>query len=143
MFFPHSFFVSFFILLGFTTGFGTLLATYIYMMCWQYTSECASKRIRENYLRATLRQELAYFDDLGPGEVATRIQTDTNLVQTGMSEKVGLTLQYLSTFCTGFIREFFRFRFRFRFRVVKVQDVPFSGILGSITDWDFLGVSYR
>ena len=36
-----------------------------------------SKRVRENYLRAVLRQDIAYFDNVGAGEVATRIQTDT------------------------------------------------------------------
>lgn len=64
-----------------------------------------AKRIREQYLRAILRQDIAYFDNVGAGEVATRIQTDTrkfllvfshfqptnaliDLVQQGTSEKV-------------------------------------------------------
>ena len=70
-----------------------------------------SKRLRENYLRAVLRQDIAFFDNVGAGEVATRIQTDTrkspptlsfslsrhpvsklpslpDLVQQGTSEKV-------------------------------------------------------
>jgi len=36
-----------------------------------------SRRIREGYLKAVLRQDIAYFDGLGAGEVATRIQSDT------------------------------------------------------------------
>jgi len=36
-----------------------------------------SRRIREGYLKAVLRQDMAYFDGLGAGEVATRIQSDT------------------------------------------------------------------
>jgi len=36
-----------------------------------------AKRIREKYLRAVLRQDIAFFDNVGAGEVATRIQTDT------------------------------------------------------------------
>ena len=64
-----------------------------------------AKRIRELYLRAVLRQDIAFFDNVGAGEVATRIQTDTrmlifllppsclthtpiDLVQQGTSEKV-------------------------------------------------------
>lgn len=53
------------------------VSTYIYMYTWVYTSEANGKRIRERYLQAILRQEIAYFDDVGAGEVATRIQTDT------------------------------------------------------------------
>ena len=36
-----------------------------------------AKRIRELYLRAILRQDIAFFDNVGAGEVITRIQTDT------------------------------------------------------------------
>lgn len=36
--------------------------------------------------------QIAYFDELGAGEVATRIQTDCHLVQEGVSEKVPLVL---------------------------------------------------
>jgi len=35
-----------------------------------------SKRVRERYLAAVLRQDVAFFDTLGAGEVTTRIQTD-------------------------------------------------------------------
>lgn len=47
------------------------------MTAWVYTSEVNAKRIRERYLKAVLRQDIAFFDDVGPGEVATRIQNDT------------------------------------------------------------------
>ena len=53
------------------------ITTYIYMQLWVYTGERCSKRIRERYLQAILRQDVSYFDDVGAGEVATRIQTDT------------------------------------------------------------------
>lgn len=57
--------------------------------------------------RADLGQ-VAYFDDLGAGEVATRIQTDCHLVQEGTSEKVALVAQYLGTFFCGFILAYVR-----------------------------------
>lgn len=47
------------------------------MYIWVYTAEVNAKRIRERYLLAVLRQDIAFFDDVGAGEVATRIQTDT------------------------------------------------------------------
>jgi ATP-binding cassette subfamily B (MDR/TAP) protein 1 len=51
--------------------------TYIYMLTYVHTGESATKRLRESYLRAVLRQDISYFDSVGAGEVATRIQTDT------------------------------------------------------------------
>jgi len=50
------------------------------MYVWVYTSEINAKRIREHYLQAVLRQDIAFFDDVGAGEVATRIQTDTRML---------------------------------------------------------------
>ena len=58
-------------------GIGSLCCTFIYMYIWVYTGEVNAKRLRERYLQAVLRQDIAYFDNVGAGEVATRIQTDT------------------------------------------------------------------
>jgi ATP-binding cassette subfamily B (MDR/TAP) protein 1 len=58
-------------------GVGMFVCTYAYMSIWVYTGEVNAKRIRERYLEAVLRQDIAYFDNVGAGEVATRIQTDT------------------------------------------------------------------
>ena len=58
-------------------GIGVIVTVFIYMYFWVYTGEVNSKRIRENYLNAVLRQDIAFFDNVGAGEVATRIQTDT------------------------------------------------------------------
>ena len=51
------------------------------MYIWVYTGEIGTKRLREKYLQAILRQDIAYFDNVGAGEVATRIQTDTRTYQ--------------------------------------------------------------
>ncbi|CAG8727330.1 38074_t:CDS:2 [Gigaspora margarita] len=49
-----------------------------------------ARQIREQYFRAVLRQNIAYFDKYGSGEVTTRITSDIHLVQDGISEKVPL-----------------------------------------------------
>ncbi|KAJ6585057.1 P-loop containing nucleoside triphosphate hydrolase protein [Mycena capillaripes] len=84
-------------------GGGMFLCTYTYMYVFVYTAEVNAKRIRERYLKAVLRQDVAFFDKVGAGEVATRIQTDTHLVQQGISEKVALVVNFLAAFVTGFI----------------------------------------
>lgn len=58
-------------------GIGMFAATFTYSYFYVYTSESIAKCVRERYLRAILRQDIAYFDKVGAGEVATRIQTDT------------------------------------------------------------------
>lgn len=61
------------------------VCTYTYMVIWVYTGEISAKRIREKYLQAVLRQDIAYFDSVGAGEVATRIQTDTRMSLSSLS----------------------------------------------------------
>lgn len=63
-------------------------------------------RIREEYVRALLRQNIAYFDKAGAGEVASRASTDVNLIQEGISEKVALVLMGLGSFVSALVVAF-------------------------------------
>ncbi|KAG6329786.1 hypothetical protein ID866_9303, partial [Astraeus odoratus] len=84
-------------------GIGVFVCTYVYMATWSYTGEVNAKRIREKYFQAILRQDIAYFDTVGAGEVAAHIQTDTHLVQIGISAKIPLVVNHVSAFFTGFV----------------------------------------
>lgn len=79
------------------------ITIYICTAGFIYTGEHITQKIREQYLAAIMRQNIAYFDKLGAGEITTRITADTNLVQDGISEKVGLTMTALSAFITAFV----------------------------------------
>ncbi|KAJ7720288.1 P-loop containing nucleoside triphosphate hydrolase protein [Mycena maculata] len=85
------------------TGLGVLVGTYGYMITFVYTGEAISKRIREKYLAATLKQDITYFDSIGPGEILSRIQSDSHLIQEGISEKIGHILSFAASFLTGYI----------------------------------------
>lgn len=110
-------------------GLGMLACTYAYMFIWVYTGEINAKRIREHYLGAVLRQDIAFFDNVGAGEVATRIQTDTHLVQQGISEKVALVVNFLSAFFTGFILAYVR---NWRLALALTSILPCIGITGGV-----------
>ncbi|KAI9294859.1 P-loop containing nucleoside triphosphate hydrolase protein [Neoconidiobolus thromboides FSU 785] len=97
-----SLFATYFVYLGI----GVLVCTYIYMACYIYVAERQIHRIREEYLRAVLHQNIAWFDDLGAGEVTTRITSDTNMVQDGIGEKVAIIFQDLATFVSGLVIAF-------------------------------------
>lgn len=56
-----------------------------------------------------MRQNIAFFDKLGAGEITTRITADTNLIQDGISEKIGLTLNAVSMFLTAFVIAFIKY----------------------------------
>lgn len=78
-------------------------STYIYMASWVYTGETISRRIREAYLASVLRQEIAYFDSMGAGEITTRIQSDIQLIQDGISDKIPMSMMFVATFVAGFV----------------------------------------
>ena len=121
---------------------------YIYMNVWVYTSEATAKRIREHYLRAVLRQDIAFFDKVGAGEVTTRIQTDTrtwfrqflshievqttfipDLVQQALSEKVPLVVGFFSTFVTGYVLAYIK---NWRLALAMSFIIPSSALSGGL-----------
>ncbi|PPQ91666.1 hypothetical protein CVT25_012879 [Psilocybe cyanescens] len=110
-------------------GIGMFVCTYAYMYIWVYTGEVNAKRIRERYLRAVLRQDIAFFDNVGAGEVATRIQTDTHLVQQGISEKVALVANFLGAFVTGFALAYAR---NWRLALAMSSILPCIAITGGV-----------
>lgn len=72
-------------------------------------STCAiqtTKSLRIDYLQHTLRQEVGYFDSAEAGSVSGHVTTNGNLVNQGISEKLGLAVQGLSSFVTAFIIAF-------------------------------------
>ena len=85
------------------------MTIYICTVGFIYTGEHIAGKIREHYLAAILRQNIAFFDKLGAGEITTRITADTNLVQDGISEKIALTLTAMATFVTAFVIGFIKY----------------------------------
>jgi ATP-binding cassette subfamily B (MDR/TAP) protein 1 len=127
------------------------ICTFIYMYAWVYTSEVTSKRIRELYLKAILRQDITFFEEVGPGEITTRIQTDTrmwlfsfpvphrgidnrhhilpDLVHRGISEKVAVATSFLAAFFTGFILAYSR---NWRLALALSSMLPCIAITGGV-----------
>ncbi|KAK9235725.1 P-loop containing nucleoside triphosphate hydrolase protein [Lipomyces kononenkoae] len=65
--------------------------------------EILAARIRKNYLASIMKQNMAYFDNVGTGEITTRISSDTLTIQDGISEKLGYLISFSSTFACSFI----------------------------------------
>lgn len=87
---------------------GEFAMVYMATVGFVYAGEHVTSKIRERFLAAILRQNIAFFDELGAGEITTRITADTNLVQEGISEKVGLTLTAIATFVAAIVISFTR-----------------------------------
>lgn len=111
---------------------GEFVMVYIATVGFLYAGEHISSKIREQFLAAILRQNIAFFDGLGAGEITTQITADTSLVQEGISEKVGLTLAAISTFVTAFVISFIRcWKLTLILSSTVVAIVLAMGVLGS------------
>lgn len=62
-----------------------------------------TSRIRSLFVKATLRQEIGYFDDVGPGSIAVKATTNANQIKTGIAEKFSKLIQSLSMIATALI----------------------------------------
>ncbi|KAI0518593.1 hypothetical protein KFK09_006029 [Dendrobium nobile] len=82
---------------------GAGIASFLQASCWMNTGERQAERLRNLYLKAILRQEIAFFDrEINTGEIVGRMSGDSIITQDAMGEKVGQFIQLISTFFGGF-----------------------------------------
>ncbi|KAK9331460.1 P-loop containing nucleoside triphosphate hydrolase protein [Lipomyces starkeyi] len=79
------------------------VTAYLFTFIFIDRGEILAARIRQNYLASIMKQNMAYFDKLGTGEITTRISSDTMMIQDGISEKLGYLISFSSTFVCSFI----------------------------------------
>lgn len=82
------------------------LAVYIATVGFTTSGEHIVQRIREKYLAAVLRQNIAYFEGIGVGEINDRITVDTNLIQDALTGKSALSLIAIGTFVSALVISF-------------------------------------
>jgi ATP-binding cassette subfamily B (MDR/TAP) protein 1 len=71
-----------------------------------YAAHRITRNIRIEFLRAAIRQEVAFYDFGHAGSIATQATSNGRLIQGGISEKLGLVLQGLAAFLAAFIVAF-------------------------------------
>ncbi|KAG0030198.1 Multidrug resistance protein 1 [Podila clonocystis] len=106
-------------------GCAMFLAGYGQMCFWTLSAEHQSKRIREKYFHAILRQDMAWHDTGKQSEsLTTRLSSDTQLIYDGLADKVGLCLSNFTTFVAGFIIGFIK---GWKLSLVLLCAVPLIG----------------
>ncbi|KAJ5965298.1 leptomycin B resistance protein pmd1 [Penicillium waksmanii] len=96
------------ILIIFYLAIAQFFTIYIHLSCWTTYGARLAQRLRERYLQNLLRQEPSFFDNLPPGEVASRLNTDIQTIRSGSSEKVGICISSFSFFVTAYIVAFIK-----------------------------------
>ena len=81
---------------------------YIHAGCFSLFGERLVGRLRRQYFKSLLRQDIAFFDTLPPGEVSARLTTDIEIIRTGTSEKVGIFISSIAYFVGAYIVAFIK-----------------------------------
>ena len=97
-----------------------------------------TKALRVDFVKHALSQNIAYFDSAETGSVTSNFTTSANNVSNGISEKLSLTVQGLSTFVTAFI---VAFAVQWKLTLITISIVPTIIIvvgvcLGFLTKWE-------
>ncbi|MQM16666.1 hypothetical protein Taro_049627 [Colocasia esculenta] len=64
------------------------IGAYMEITCWRMVGERSAQRMRVEYLRAALRQDMGFFDtDVGTGDIMHGISSDVAMIQEVMGDK--------------------------------------------------------
>ncbi|KAJ4986221.1 multidrug/pheromone exporter [Stagonosporopsis vannaccii] len=87
-------------------GIVRLVCIYLYGSLMTYVAYDLVKAIQQDYLRAALRQETGYYDRGASGSISTQATSNGLMIQSGISEKLGLFVQSVVTFVAAFVIAF-------------------------------------
>ncbi|OQE35202.1 hypothetical protein PENCOP_c014G03041 [Penicillium coprophilum] len=90
----------------FVIGLCRFFLTYGYSTLYTFAAYRIIRNIRRQYLKAGLSQEIAFFDGGTSGSIAMQATSNGRLIQGGISEKLGLVVQGLSTLISAFVLAF-------------------------------------
>ncbi|KAI8141627.1 putative ABC transporter protein [Fennellomyces sp. T-0311] len=108
-------------------GSAILVLAYISNSFWVLSGENQTRRIRQLYVHAILRQDMGWFDQSEEGSLTTRIATDCQYIQDGISEKVGAMIRAFSAFVLGFVMAF---AMGWNLAVIVLATLPVLGGVG-------------
>ncbi|CAH0050845.1 unnamed protein product [Clonostachys solani] len=80
--------------------------TYVATVGYYFSGERFARALRNAYLSAVMRQNLAFFDLLGPGEITNRIMSDMGTIQEAVTSKLAVLLTAIATFCAAYVVAF-------------------------------------
>uniref|UniRef100_A0A0E0CW85 ABC transporter B family member 19 n=1 Tax=Oryza meridionalis TaxID=40149 RepID=A0A0E0CW85_9ORYZ len=81
-----------------------VVGAYLEITCWRIIGERSALRMRREYLKAVLRQEIGFFDtEVSTGEVMHSISGDVAQIQEVMGEKMSGFVHHVFTFVFGYV----------------------------------------
>lgn len=89
-----------------------LVTGYLSNCLWVLAGENQTRKIRSLFLNSVLKQDMGWFDAAEDGSLNTRLASDTQIIQDGISEKFGQFISLFAQFVAGFIVAFLKGMFQ-------------------------------
>lgn len=83
-----------------------LVFAYFHNFLWVLTGERQTRRIRQHYVHAILRQDMAWFDQSAQESLTARLAAETQAIQDGISEHYGNYVRIISSSVFGIMMSF-------------------------------------
>ena len=103
-------------------GLGTLFATAINNTFANLSLLRYSKKIKQEYFKALLRQEQGFYDQKNAFEFSTKVQAQIKMIDAGLGSKITNTIMALSMFIASYIVGFI---VSWKLSLILVTTVPF------------------
>lgn len=84
------------------------VSCYIYYTSLTIMSERIGLKYKVNYLKALLKQDIAWFDSINSTELSSKLTRECQTIQKALGDKMGMTLRSLAMSVSGLFFAFFR-----------------------------------
>ncbi|XP_049320497.1 ATP-binding cassette, sub-family B (MDR/TAP), member 4 [Astyanax mexicanus] len=85
-----------------------LFAAYMQVAFWTLAAGRQVKRLRKLFFHSIIKQDIGWFDVNETGQLNTRLTDDIYKINEGIGDKLGMCIQSMTTFLTGFIIGFIK-----------------------------------
>lgn len=85
---------------------GRYVLVYVHSSCFGISGIRATRAFRLQFVKAVIRQDITYIDSTSPGAIITTISANANMVENGITEKIGSLIQAISMLVAGFVVAF-------------------------------------
>lgn len=125
----------------FYLGLVIMVSGWFEVSCWMQTGERQSARMRMQYLKSVLSQDVTFFDTkTSTGKIISSISTDIVVIQDAISDKIGHYLHYMARFLAGFAVGFSSV---WQLTLLTVAVVPLMAIAGGAYAATMTGLSRK
>ena len=112
-----------------TIGIAMWLGQYVFSVCLNTSAMRQTVRMRKEFLKGTLRQDVGWYDTNTTSDFATKMTEDLNKIQDGIGEKLGMIVRFVITFLGSVA---FAFYSNWLISAVLCTIVPIIAVLGGL-----------